>query len=371
MTVEELKVAFVYAYTQEADGIYFAPGLVNLIGEHAVYNCDVISPTTLSFGIYLLLHKNNDNCIKFWSLNEPEAINLEINKSIQRPVNSWIKYPLIVINQLFESGVELKYGYDMLFWGNIPVGVDLTASEGLELITIFALRDQLGEFYNNNLARFIQNNKHNFSFINSDIIQLNPPVEIHESIAAKMKGVRIVISNTHTPHKFNAAPYYQRISECKLVFEYLNKIRPLHDLDELSEDEFNSMAMTIDNPTAIKAVYHIISEVHRTKKAAIALKEGNLTIFGMLMNASHESLRDNLEIVSPEVDSMIVQAWKTNGVIGSRMTGCGQGACTISLVREEFIDTFIEKVGAVYESQTGIKPEFYIANIGDAACKLN
>jgi len=289
MTVEELKVAFVYAYTQEVDDIYFAPGFMNLIGEHAVYNCDVISPATLSFGIYLLLHKNNDYCIKFWSLNEPEAINLEINKSIKRPVNSWIKYPLIVINQLCESGVELKSGYDMLFWGNIPLGVGLSPSEGLELITTFALRDQLGEFYNNNSSWFIQNNKHNFSFINWDIIQLNPPIEIHERIASEMIDAKIVISNTHRPHKFNAAPYYQRISECKSAFEYLNKIRPLHDLDELSENEFNSMVMTIDNSTAIKAVYHVISEVHRTKKAAITLKEGDLTLFSLLINASHES----------------------------------------------------------------------------------
>ena len=318
-----------------------------------------------------MLRKNNERHIKFWSLNEPEAINLEVNKPIQKPVNSWIKHPLNAFNQLISMGVELTYGYDMLFWGNIPAGVDLSPTDGLELITTFALRDQLGKSYENkNSSNFIRNNKHYFSFINWDIIQLNPPIEIHERIVSELMSVKIVISNTHTPHQFKVAPYYQRISECKTVFEYLNKIRPLYDLDELSEDEFNSMVMTIDNPTAIKAVYHIISEVHRTKKAAIALKEGNLTLFGMLMNASHESLRDNLEIVSPEVDSMIVQAWKINGVIGSRMTGCGLGACTISLVKEEAIDIFVRKVGDIYENIIGIKNYFYIAEIGDCACKL-
>lgn len=372
MTVQELKSAFTFEYNNEPDSIYFASGRINLIGECIARLDDSIFPTVLSYGIYLLLRKNNEKYIKFWSLNEPEAINLEINKPIQKPVNSWIKHPLIVFNQLIGNGVELENGYDLLFWGNIPIEADLTPSEGLKLITNFALKDQLGKFYDykNSSACFIQNNRHYFSFINWDIIQSNSFIQIHESIAAQQRNLKIIISNTHSPHKFNAAPYTQRISECKSAFEYLRKIRLLHDLDELSEEEFNSMVATINNPTAIKAVYHIISEVHRTKKAAIALKEGNLTVFGMLMNASHESLRDNFEIVSPEIDCMVTQAWKIDGVLGSRMTGCGLGACTISLVREEVIDVFIERVGAAYKSKTGIKPDFYIAKIGDAVCKL-
>lgn len=371
MTVKELKSAFVFGYNKKPDSVYFVPGRIDLIGEYITNSENTVLPTALSFGIYLLLRKNNEKRIKFWSLNEPEAINLEINKSILRPVNSWIKYPLNVFNQLIDRGVELTYGYDMLFWGNIPVGVDLTPSEGLELITTFALRDQLGEsLENKNSSNFIQNNRHYFSFINKDIIQLYPPIEIHEKIVSEMIDVKIVISNTHTPHKCNAAPYYQRMSECKSAFEYLNKIRPLHELDEFTDDEFYSMVSVIDNPMAIKSVYHVISEVHRAKKAAIALKEGDFALLGLLMNASHESLRDNMEIVSPEIDSMVAQAWKIDGVIGSRMSGCGLGACTISLVREDVIDTFIEKVSVVYESQTGIKPEFYIAEIGESACKL-
>lgn len=371
MTVLELKSAFTFAYNQKPDAVCFVPGRINIIGECIAKFDDSVLPTVLSFGIYLLLRRNNDRCIKFWSLNDPESINWEINKPMLKPVNSWIKYPLIAINQLIDTGIELRHGYDTLFWGNVPVSGDFLPTEGLELITTFALKDQLGKSNDNkNSSCFIRNNKHYFSFINWDIIQLNPPVKIHERIALEMLNIKIIISNTHTPHKFDASPYSQRISECKSAFEYLNKIRPVYDLDEFTEEEFNSMISTIDNLTAIKSVYHIISEVYRTKKAAIALKEGDLTLFGLLMNASHESLRDNLDIVSPEVDSMVAQAWKIDGVIGSRMTGCGLGGCTISLVREEVIDTFIEKVGTAYESQTGIKPEFYIAEIGDSACKL-
>lgn len=371
MTVPELKSAFVYEYNHEPEAVYFAPGRVDLISEYIVTFEDAVLPTTLSFGVYLLLRRNNGKQTKFWSLNELESIDCEINKPLQLPVNSWLKYPLIVFNRLIDSGIKLKSGYDLLFWGSIPNGVALSPSEGLEIVTAFALEDQLGKSYNSkNSLAFIRNNNNNFSFINWDIIQLSPPIEIHESIVGKLGIIKIIISNTHTPHKFNVAPYYQRISECKLAFEYLMKIRPIHDLDQFTEDEFNAMISTINNPISIKSVYHIISEVHRTKKAVIALKEGDLNLFGSLMNASHESLRDNLEIVSQEVDYMVTQAWKIDGVFGSRMTGCGLGACTISLVKEEILDTFIEKVGTAYESKTGIKPEFYIAEIGNSVFKL-
>jgi galactokinase len=188
---------------------------------------------------------------------------------------------------------------------------------------------------------------------------------IPDNFTLKLKDVKIIISNTHIPHKVDASQFSQRISDSKLAFEYLNKIRPLHNWDELTEDEFESMVSTISNPIAIKSAYHMISEVHRTKKAAQALKEADIFSFGQLMNASHNSLRDNLEIVSPEVDAMVTEAWKIEGVIGSRMTGCGFGGCTISLVKDEAIDLFVKRVGDIYEDITGIKNHFYIAEIGD------
>lgn len=144
----------------------------------------------------------------------------------------------------------------------------------------------------------------------------------------------------------------------------------MHKWDELSEAEFNGLVSNITNPVAIKSVYHMISEVHRTKLAIEVLKKADYISFGHLMNASHSSLRDNLDIVCPEVDAMVTEALKIDGVVGSRMTGCGFGGCTISLVKEEAIDTFVNRVGRVYEEETGITNHFYIAEIGDYAFKL-
>ena len=368
MTITELKAAFVYAYNQKANAVYFVPGRISLIGEHIAQIENVDLNPVLSFGIYLLLCKNNDGCIKFWSLNEPEAFNWKINSPIQKIINSWIKYPIAVIKQFIEFGIEINTGFDLLFWGNIPKGVDLSPSEGLELITTFALNDQMCKCQS--LTQKPQINNPYFLYTNWNILPVELVPEITETLYENTEGYKVVISNTHTPHRVDASIYYQRISECKQAVEYLNKIQPIHNWDELTEVEFNGLVSTISNPVAIKSVYHMISEVHRTKVAIEVLKKADYISFGHLMNASHISLRDNLEIVSPEVDAMVSEALKIEGVIGSRMAGCGFGGCTISLVKEDAVDIFIKRVGRIYEEETGIKTHFYVAEIGDCACKL-
>ena len=368
MTVKELKSAFIYAYGHEPDAVYFLTGRINVIGEHVHYNNDSVIPPALSFGIYLLLQKNDEKCIKFWSLNEPEAINWNINQLIPKYINSWMKYPLGVFNEFINDGYVMDGGYDLLFWGNIPKESELLPSKGLELITTFALKDQMSKYQSS--TQNSQNNNHCLSYINWNIIPVELVPEITETSYEKIEGYKVVISNTHIPHKVDASTYYQRILECKIGIEYLNNIRPIHNWDELTEIEFKELVSTVDNPVAIKSIYHAISEVHRTKQAIKAIKEGNLIKFGQLINESHISLRDNLEIVNPEVDAMVTEALKIEGVLSSRMAGCGFGGCTISLVKEDAVDTFIKRVGRIYEEETGIKNHFYIAEIGDCACKL-
>ena len=368
MTVEELKAAFVYAYQQKADAVYYVHGRINLIGEHIVEIENVDLHPALSVGIYLLLRKNNEKCVKFWSLNEPEAINWKIDQPIPKYINSWIKYPLGIFNEFMHVDYSMDGGYDMLFWGNISKVGELLPSEGLELITAFALKDQMCKSQSS--PQNSQINNYCLSYINWNIIPVELMSELTETLYEKKEGFKVVISNTHIPHKVDVSPFSRRISESKLAFEYMHKIRPVNDWDELTEDEFKTMVSIIDNPVAIKAAYHAISEVHRSKVAVKAIKEGDLTRFGQLMNDSHSSLRDNLEIVSPEVDNMVTEALKIEGVIGSRMAGCGFGGCTISLVMEEAVDTFIKKAGRIYEEETGIKNHFYIAEIGDCAFKL-
>ena len=386
MTVQELKSAFVTAYGQEADAVYFSPGRVNLIGEHTDYNGGSVFPCALSFGIYLLLRKNNEKVIKFHSLNQPEVVELGFDQLTTPLDKSWVNYPLGVFAQFIKRGIVIKQGYDILIWGNVPNGAGLSSSAALEVVTAFALNDQLGTGFNRTvLAQIGQKAEHEFAFVNCGImdqfasangakdhaIHLNCDTLEFELVPVKLKGVKIVISNTHSPHKLDSGAYNQRVAECQLALKQLNTVRPLKYLAELSEVEFKKIESAITDPVAHKRARHVVGEVQRTKDAVEALKAGDLVKFGKLMNASHISLRDDYEVTGLQLDTMAEEAWKIDGVIGSRMTGGGFGGCTVSLVKDEAIDTFIEKVGAAYEAKTNIKPQFYIAEIGNGACKLD
>jgi galactokinase len=268
----------------------------------------------------------------------------------------------------------------------VPNGAGLSSSASLEVVTAFALNDQLGTGFNRTvLAQIGQKAEHEFAFVNCGImdqfasangakdsaIHLNCDTLEFELVPVKLEGVKILISNTHSPHKLDSGAYNQRVAECKLAVEQLNKVRPLKYLAELTEAEFKSIESAITDPVAHKRARHVVGEVQRTSDAVKALKAGDLVKFGQLMNASHASLRDDYEVTGLQLDTMAEEAWKVEGVIGSRMTGGGFGGCTVSLVKDEAIDTFIAQVGKAYEAKTGLKPEFYIAEIGDGACKLN
>ena len=385
MTTQELKAAFEAAYNKAAEAVYFSPGRVNLIGEHTDYNGGAVFPCALSFGAYLAMAKNDEGKMYFISLNQPEIVSLSFDQLTTRLEQSWVNYPLGVIAQFVKRGVAINQGYDILIWGDVPNGAGLSSSAALEVVTAFAFNDQLATGFNRTvLAQIGQKAEHEFALVNCGImdqfasangakdhaVHLNCDTLEFELVPVKLEGVKILISNTHSPHKLDSGAYNQRVAECKLAVEQLNAVRPLKYLAELTEAEFKTVESAITDPIAHKRARHVVGEVQRTSDAVEALKAGKLELFGKLMNASHASLRDDYEVTGPELDCMAEEAWKVEGVIGSRMTGGGFGGCTVSLVKDEAVENFIAQVGAAYEAKIGIKPEFYVAEIGDGACRL-
>lgn len=381
MTVDELKSAFEKQYGSSS-GVtgYFSPGRVNLIGEHTDYNGGFVFPCALSFGLYVLLRKTDDQVVKMASLNQDYYAEIPLSDLSKPHEKEWVNYPLGVIDQFAKRGIEFNTGAEMLFWGNVPNGAGLSSSAALEVVTGYAVNELLGSGLSRlDIVKMGQKAENEFVGVNCGIMDqfasgmgkkdhavfLNCDTLDYDLVPVKLDGIKIVISNTNSPHKLDAGQYNQRVAECKEAVEEINQVRPIQLLGELSQADFDSVKDAIKDPVALKRARHVVSEIKRTTDAVEALKANKISEFGHLMNASHISLRDDYEVTGKELDAMAEAAWEVEGVIGSRMTGGGFGGCTVSLVREDAIDEFIATVGPAYQAKTGISPDFYVAEISD------
>ena len=386
MTIEQLKSAYEAHYQKSATDIFFSPGRVNLIGEHTDYNGGFVFPCALSFGTYLLIAANNENKINFCSLNIDVTYSLELDQLTKpMPDKAWANYPLGVLAQFLKRGVVIEQGYDILFWGNVPAGAGLSSSAAMEVVTAFAFNELLGTGYDRTeLAKIGQKAEHEFAGVMCGImdqfasahgkqdhaIYLNCDTLEFDLVPVKLEGIKVVVSNTHSPHHLDSGAYNDRVRQCQLAVQQISTVRPIKNLAELSQTDLEQVEHAITDEVAHRRARHVVGEVQRTKDAVEALQHGNIQLFGKLMTQSHISLRDDYEVTGLQLDSLAEAAWKVEGVLGSRMTGGGFGGCTVSLVRDEAIPTFIEQVGAEYTEKTGLKADFYIAEIGDGAHRV-
>ena len=386
MNTIELKSAYEAAYRKPATDIFFSPGRVNLIGEHTDYNGGFVFPCALSFGTYLLFAPNTEKKINFRSLNVEAVYSLKLTHlTTPLPDKAWANYPLGVLAQFIKRGVAIEQGYDILFWGNVPAGAGLSSSAAMEVVTAYAFNELLGTGYDRTeLAKIGQKSEHEFAGVMCGImdqfasaqgkkdhaIYLNCDTLEFDLVPVKLEGIKVVVSNTHSPHHLDSGAYNDRVRQCQLAVQQISAVRPIKNLAELSQADFNQVEHTITDEVAHRRARHVVGEVQRTKDAVEALQQGDIAKFGVLMNQSHVSLRDDYEVTGPQLDALAEAAWKVDGVLGSRMTGGGFGGCTVSLVRDEAIPTFIEQVGAEYTEKTGLKADFYIAEIGDGAHRV-
>ncbi len=385
MTTEQLKEKFIERYGSGEVKGYFSPGRVNLIGEHTDYNGGFVFPCALSFGIYCLIRTTDRQTVRFASLDMPFEAEVKVedlNKSIGK---EWVNYPIGVFAQFMKKGLSFDLGADLLFYGDVPTGAGLSSSAALEVATAVMINDVYGFGIDRiELALMGQKAEHEFALVNCGIMDqfvsamgkkdhavfLNCDTLAYDLIPVILDGVKIVISNTNSPHKLDSGKYNERVAECQAAVKAIQPFKQIATLGEISWDEFLKVEDKIENPTVRNRARHVVSEIQRTQDAVKELKSGNLIRFGELMNGSHDSLRDDYEVTGIELDTMVDEGRKINGVIGSRMTGGGFGGCTVSLVKDESVDIFIQQVGLNYEQKTGIKPLFYVAEIGDGGKRL-
>lgn len=363
---------------------FFAPGRVNLIGEHTDYNGGHVFPCALSFGTHCVFCKRDDKKVRLYSLNFPEKgiIDADLSAISYDKKQDWANYPLGVIKTLQNHGYNINQGFELMFWGDIPNGAGLSSSASIELATAVAMNKVFNLYIPQvELVKFCQEAENKFVGMNCGIMDqfaigmgkegcavlLDCNTLNYEYAPLDLKGVSIVIMNTNKRRELADSKYNERRSECERALKELQRKLPIKSLGDLSIDEFEKNKELITNPTDRKRAKHAVYENQRTLQAVERLKAGDLKTFGKLMNESHISLRNDYEVTGKELDTLAEAAWQQPGVLGARMTGAGFGGCAIALVQDADVKHFIDNVGKIYREKTGLQADFYIASVGGPA----
>lgn len=389
MKKSELMKAFQSTFnTTEIPRFFFAPGRINLIGEHTDYNGGNVFPASISFGTYALARKREDKTLRFYSINFPDhgIIECDLNNLAYDEKDNWANFPKGMIKYIKESGFDISTGFDVLYFGNIPNGAGLSSSASIEIVTGVLLEG----LFNLNIDRIEmikigQKVENNYIGVNSGImdqfaigkgkkdhaILLNTETLDHEYVPIKLEDYCISIINTNKQRTLAGSKYNERRAQCEQALADLQAELTINSLGELTSDQFELHKHLIKDPTNQKRAKHAVYENERTLIAKDALQKGELRKFGLLMNESHKSLQYDYEVTGKELDTIVEAAWAQDGVLGARMTGAGFGGCAIAIVEINKMDAFKEAVNKIYHQAIGYDATFYTAAIGDGAQELS
>ena len=385
--MKPLEQKFKEVFGKDAEQQFFAPGRVNLIGEHTDYNGGNVFPCAIDRGTYGLVSKRADRTFRMYSENFADlgVMEFTLDELVNDKKHNWANYPKGVIKMFVEEGFKIDSGFDFLVSGNIPNGAGLSSSASIEMLTGIVLKD-LFHLSIDPIAMALLGKKVENLFIgvNSGImdqfaiamgkkdnaILLDCNTLKYDYVPVVLKDEVIVIANTNKRRGLADSKYNERRAECDEALAELQTKLPIKALGELSIEEFEANKDLIKSPIRQKRAKHAVYENQRTLKAQKELSAGNLAEFGKLMNQSHISLRDDYEVTGVELDTLAALAWEQPGVVGSRMTGAGFGGCTVSIVKKDKVDDFIKNVGEAYKNKIGYAADFYIAAVSEGARKL-
>lgn len=366
---------------------YFAPGRINLIGEHTDYNGGHVFPCALTIGTYFLVRKRQDRVLRFYSENFKQLGILagSLDHLVWEKALDWANYPLGVLWAFGEKGYEITNGLDILLYGNIPNGSGLSSSASVEVGMGVLLQDLFGFAVNRTQIALIgQYAENHFNRVNCGIMDqfaiamgkrdhaifLDTATLSYEYAPLVLKDCKIVVACSNKKRGLGDSKYNERRAECEEALAELQKVIDIHSLGELTGEQFEANCHVIQSEVRRKRARHAVYENQRTFQAVRALKSGNLEEFGRLMVASHISLRDDYEVTGKELDTLVEAALKQDGVIGARMTGAGFGGCTVNIVRDDAIEAFRERVGAEYKETIGYEADFYVVEIGEGPRRI-
>lgn len=379
-----------YRHFGNTDGVrcFFAPGRVNLIGEHTDYNGGHVFPCALTLGTCAAVKKREDRILRFCSLNAAEESVITSSLDEMHPLGDpeWPSYMKGVIWALAKKGMQMDRGFDVVIYGDLPKGSGLSSSASLEVLTGYLLRELYGfNVTDTDLARIGQEAENDYVGVNCGIMDqfasamgrenhaifLDTSTLDYTYVPLNMDQLVLIVTNTNKKHSLQESAYNDRRRECAEALKILQQAEPVNSLGELTPDRFAALASRLSDPVLRKRAAHAVTENQRTIDAVKVLQEGRMDEFGKLMNASHVSLRDDYEVSCRELDILAETAWGVPGVLGSRMTGGGFGGCTVSLVKKGAVEAFCRIVGETYQSKVGYACSFYEVSAGNGPSELS
>ncbi|MCA0970723.1 galactokinase [Halobacillus litoralis] len=383
-----MKETFERLFGDKETRLFFAPGRINLIGEHTDYNGGHVFPATITYGTYALAAKRDDRTVNLYSMNfeDKGVVSFSLDELDFDKAHDWANYPKGMIRYLQSEARTSGSGFDVVYYGNIPNGAGLSSSASIEIVTGVMLESLFDWNLDRvEMVKIGQKVENEFMGVNSGImdqfaigmgkkgagILLDCNTLQYEYAPLELEREQVIIMNTNKRRELADSKYNERRGECDLAVEQLQKELSIETLGELTEEAFEANKHLIESETVQKRAKHAVYENERTVKALKALKNGELERFGELMNASHVSLRDDYEVTGKELDTLVEAAWEQRGVLGARMTGAGFGGCAIAIVKTDEVEAFIDQVGKTYEEKIGYEATFYVADIGDGARELS
>jgi len=380
----DLKQKFKELFDQPATADFFAPGRVNLIGEHIDYNGGLVLPCAITFGTDLLIAPNKEGIFRFRSLDFEDQLDIAVQDAYTRKGKEWYNYPLGVMQQFLLNNKKIT-GLDMLFKGDVPIGSGLSSSASIEIVTAFALNETFGPgFTKLDLVKLGKKVENDFIGVNSGImdqfavafgekekaIELNCDTLDYKIVDCQLQDYVLAIINTNKPRKLSESKYNERVEQCQTALKDLNKELHIDYLCAIDTATFNQYEHLITDETVKKRARHVIEENDRVKEATHVLADGDLNRFGELLYASHASLKELYEVTGKELDTIVDFCQTQETVAGARMTGAGFGGCAIALVKKVAFDDFSKKLIPYYTEKIGYEPAVYNSLIGDGVKEM-
>ena len=393
MEINEMKKMFAETFGEGGElRVFTSPGRVNLIGEHVDYCGGPVMPAALTMKTTIIARKRDDNRLRLKATDLDIFVDAELDKLDEfKGKLKWGDYQLGVAAELMKAGYDLC-GADMLFDDTVPHGGGLSSSAAIEVSTALCLSTFANEkagVENNpdmiKLALIGQAAEHNFIGVNCGIMDqfasamgkkdhaifLNCATLDYEHVPLNLGDCKLVLTNTNVKHSLGNSKYNERRGECEAGLAALQAALPdAKQLVDVSVEDFEKHQNLIENEVVRRRIKHVVTECARVNDSVKAMKDNDLVRFGQLMYGSHDSLRDDYEVTCPELDFLSAEARKIDGVLGSRMTGAGFGGCTVSIIKADAVDNYINTVGKLYTEKFGIEASFYISDVGDGGMEV-